>query len=137
MCKGLKSNTNVSASIPIKAIENILNMFIYLIAVGKFEVDISVHVLEGWLSDYAPSTTSAPTTLKITNNIVLKADFNGQYIDMSDFSKNLAAWKVIVESSNKTYSTSYILGIANINNSIIKININGHTTTIKCSLNLT
>jgi len=85
--KDLKSNTNASASIPIKAIENILNMFIYLIAVDKFEVDISVHVLEGWSSDYAPSTTSAPTTLKITNNIVLKADFNGQYIDISDFSK--------------------------------------------------
>lgn len=54
---GPAPGTNVSASTHVRVIENILNMFIYLIAVGGFEANISVHVLEGWLSDYVSSTT--------------------------------------------------------------------------------
>ncbi len=123
--------SNVSASIPIKTIENTSSIMLYLIGADEFEANIKVHVLEGWLSDYAPSTTPAPITFKTIDNAVLEARFHGQYIDMSDFGRNLAAWRVIVDDDSGAHIIPFHIFIAG-SNTVFNVSVNDYSFTIKC-----
>ncbi|NOZ88421.1 MAG: hypothetical protein GXO15_00660, partial [Crenarchaeota archaeon] len=90
-------SSNVSTSTGSIVVKYLWSMNMFLAGASGFEAGVSVRVLEGFLSGYAPSTARAPVALRLADGSVLEAGFRGWYIDRSDFGAELAAWRVRVE----------------------------------------